>query len=683
MRAMTPHPPFNALSQSLPYVCRSRLHRQLIWNALQRRSITQNWLRKTAESEQQWKARAVEITNGTKESMLSILEKRGYVNSIAGERKLLDNLMTHKRIGAYVGIDPTAPSMHLGHLVPLMALFWLHINGFHTVSLLGGATSKIGDPTGRTVTREAQHSSVRTANMVHMHYQLKKLWLNVEKYSRKYDYKWEWAWHRELVNNNAWYNKLPMLEVLKVLGPGMRIGTMLGRDTVKNKMENGDGMSFAEFTYPLMQAWDWWYMYQTKGIQLQIGGSDQFGNIIAGIDAINYIRKNHSDPDIRQEKEDWMMKPVGFTVPLLTTASGEKFGKSAGNAIWLDKEMTSSFKLHQFFLRSADADIGRYLRLFTFIPLPEIDSIMAEQAAAPSKRPAQRRLAREVIELLHGPDEAKAAERQAEMLFGPSTPSMPEPEDSQNAQDASKERLHNEDISPSLNPYAAQTNANNAPEAHITLPQSLVYNRPIARILYSAGLVSSRSEGHRLASTQGAYIGSRPGGGGGMPNQLDFVSVKNWFPEEIKKFITDGDLLILRVGKWKVKVVKIVSDEEFGKLGKTAPGWEEWKEEIMKKEETLEALPEKEGMRTFDNLPTWKRRFAEKREAKKLKEQQLAQSKALRKIEQEKENELKGAGYGIGKRFKVPKMKLIKYFDSRKPEEEPVRIRYHLIDENT
>lgn len=112
-------------------------------------------------------------------------------------------------------------------------------------------------------------------------------------------------------------------------------------------MEKGDGMSFAEFTYPVLQSWDWWYMYQTKGIQLQIGGSDQFGNIIAGTDAIKYIAKNHYDPDIRQEKEDHMMRPMGFTVPLLTTASGEKFGKSAGNAIWLSSEMTSTFDLYQ------------------------------------------------------------------------------------------------------------------------------------------------------------------------------------------------------------------------------------------------------------------------------------------------------------------------------------------------
>lgn len=112
-------------------------------------------------------------------------------------------------------------------------------------------------------------------------------------------------------------------------------------------MEKGDGLSFAEFTYPIMQAWDWWYMYQTKHVQLQIGGSDQFGNIVAGIDAVNYVRKTHHDPDVRQEKDDPLMKPVGFTVPLLTTASGEKFGKSAGNAIWLDGDMTSPFELHQ------------------------------------------------------------------------------------------------------------------------------------------------------------------------------------------------------------------------------------------------------------------------------------------------------------------------------------------------
>jgi len=124
-------------------------------------------------------------------------------------------------------------------------------------------------------------------------------------------------------------------------------GTTLTTCSVKTRMENGDGMSFAEFTYPILQSWDWWHMYHTKRVQVQIGGSDQYGNIIAGMDAINYINKHHYDPLHRQEKEEFLMKPMGFTTPLLTTASGEKFGKTAGNAIWLDKDMTSAFDLYQ------------------------------------------------------------------------------------------------------------------------------------------------------------------------------------------------------------------------------------------------------------------------------------------------------------------------------------------------
>lgn len=139
--------------------------------------------------------------------------------------------MTSKRVGAYVGIDPTASSLHIGHMLPLISLFWMYVHGFHTASLLGGATSKVGDPTDRLTTRENVRSSIRTSYMVNMHYQLKKLWINAENYGKKYGYRWEWAWHRELVNNNAWMNKLPIMEVLQILGPGMRLGTMLGRDT--------------------------------------------------------------------------------------------------------------------------------------------------------------------------------------------------------------------------------------------------------------------------------------------------------------------------------------------------------------------------------------------------------------------------------------------------------------------
>lgn len=147
------------------------------------------------------------------------------------KRDELDSLMTKKRIGAYVGIDPTASSLHVGHMLPLMAIFWMYLHGCHAVTLLGGATSKIGDPSGRTTDREKTPAVVRTANMTAMHYQLKRLWQNVDAAGRKYGYKFGWAMHRELVNNNAWTNKLTLLEFLQVLGPGMRMGTMLGRDT--------------------------------------------------------------------------------------------------------------------------------------------------------------------------------------------------------------------------------------------------------------------------------------------------------------------------------------------------------------------------------------------------------------------------------------------------------------------
>jgi tyrosyl-tRNA synthetase len=140
-------------------------------------------------------------------------------------------MMTERRVGAYVGIDPTASSLHVGHLLPLMSLFWMYVHGYHTITLVGGATSKIGDPTDRLTSRESIHRKVRTQYMINIHYQLKKLWVNVEAYALKYGYRWEWAWKRGLVNNNAWMNKLPLMEVLQILGPGVRIGPMLAKET--------------------------------------------------------------------------------------------------------------------------------------------------------------------------------------------------------------------------------------------------------------------------------------------------------------------------------------------------------------------------------------------------------------------------------------------------------------------
>lgn len=163
--------------------------------------------------------------------MLTILESRGYVQQYTGGRRELDELMTKKRIGVYCGVDPTAPSLHIGHLLPLMALFWMHVHGFHTVSLLGGATSRIGDPTGRSKDRPEMTSTERKANIVSMHYQMKKLWTNMEATAARNGFNYEKYWHREIANNSTWWNKVPFVDVVKYLGKGLRLGEMLKRDT--------------------------------------------------------------------------------------------------------------------------------------------------------------------------------------------------------------------------------------------------------------------------------------------------------------------------------------------------------------------------------------------------------------------------------------------------------------------
>lgn len=566
-----------------PYVC----HRCLLYltrQPVQKRAIHENTLQKRLESEWKWKAWAQEIEAGSRRGMLPILEERGYINQIAGTRDDLSHLLTWKRVGAYVGVDPTAPSMHVGHMIPLMALFWMYLHGFHTVSLVGGGTAKIGDPTGRTTAREYQQKVTRAANMVGMHYQMKKIWMNVEALGRKYGYEKEWAWHRELVNNHAWLQKTNILDILHILGSGLRMGALLAKDTVKTRMESADGMSLAEFFYPVLQAWDWWYMYDTKGIQLQIGGADQYGNITSGVDAVKYVMKTHPN-HLVQEKvaNDQLPEPMGFTVPLLTTASGEKFGKSAGNAVWLDKDMTSIFDLYGYFVGTPDADVERLLKLFTFLPLSTIESTMAEHRQAPEKRKAQHLLASEFVELVHGPKEALDASKQHAALFQNrgklsisdlqsfTAPSTVNPAALAGVTPTGKQGLQSASLD-STTPPTTQ----NSPEASATiiLPRSLVYDTPLPRVLFHAGLVNSRSEGHRLVANQGAYVGSKPDALGGLDGELTWAPCKVLPGSETQKYLVEGELLVLRVGKWKVRVVKVVPDEEFEG---DAPGWAEFR----------------------------------------------------------------------------------------------------------
>jgi tyrosyl-tRNA synthetase len=255
-------------------------------------------------------------------------------------------------------------------MVPLMALSWMYIYGYHVYFLLGGSTSRIGDPEGRLQARNSMGRQTHKANVTNMHMQLKRFGASIEKYAERRGYQKEWAWRRSLVNNRDWYVKTTLVDFLRTMGSLIRLGPLLGRDTVKNRQEKGDGMSFAEFTYPLMQAWDWWQLFQ-KGVQVQIGGADQFGNILQGAEAVKHVAKYDTELTQNLEEEEKVRAkqggvvisddPMGWTVPLLTAANGEKFGKSAGNAVWLDKDMTSTFHLYQVSPESDEAQAGTNL----------------------------------------------------------------------------------------------------------------------------------------------------------------------------------------------------------------------------------------------------------------------------------------------------------------------------------
>jgi tyrosyl-tRNA synthetase len=336
---------------------------------------------------------------------------------------------------------------------------------------------------------------------------------------------------------------------------------LINGHSVKNKMKNGDGMSFAEFTYPILQSWDWWHMYNTLGIRMQIGGSDQYGNITAGVDAVKYIAETHPAPDTPKKTSD---PPFGLTVPLLTTSSGSKFGKTAGNAVWLDSSMTSTFELYGKFVNTADADVGKYLKLFTFMKLEDIDELVKKHMETPSRRIAQHKLASEIVELVHGREAAADAAKQHKLVFGGG--SKP-PVGEQQSDVAGRDALS-----------LPQVNMNNRPAAQMKLPRTLIETASIGKIVFASGLAESASEGHRLAMKQAVYIGGAPTQHKAAMDDgaVSFAPVKLWKPEETKQYIIGENLLILRRGKHNIRTIEIVDDEVYAQSGLEYPGQKEF-----------------------------------------------------------------------------------------------------------
>jgi len=329
-------------------------------------------------------------------------------------------------------------------------------------------------------------------------------------------------------------------------------------------MEDGDGMSFAEFTYPLMQGWDWWHMYNTLGVQMQIGGSDQFGNILTGIETVKTVRESEGAPHL-QKPSGFEHDPIGFTVPLLTDSSGVKFGKSAGNAVWLDQFETSAFDLYGYFMRRTDEEVENLLKLFTFLPLPNIQKLMAEHQNDPPKRVAQHALAFEVLSLVHGADVAVREQRQHKLMFGGEfvLPATMRPGAESDVGTAAYEPIEGH-----------PTVLNNAPKIEMQLPESLVRHQSLAKIIRAAGLAKSVSEAHRVVQGNGAYVAAAPGDQHRqmIPGSLDWTPVKLWVPGEVQNYLIDDRILILRKGKHNVRVIEVVSDEEWKASGQTYLG---------------------------------------------------------------------------------------------------------------
>ncbi|PHH76242.1 hypothetical protein CDD80_1691 [Ophiocordyceps camponoti-rufipedis] len=498
-----------------------------------RRNVSHSFLAKTSAAIERWAARAQKIKDGQMKSAWDVLQERGFIKDVAGHQKVIGELIRVKRIGAYLGVDPTADSMHIGHLVPLMALFWMWYYGHPAIMLLGGSTARIGDPSGRSDNRPIMTNADISRCITKMHYQMSKLWFNADAMRRRFDVDDDWGAKHHLLNNNMWQQSLTM---------------------VKERLRNGSGMSFGEFMYPLLQGWDFWHLYSKLGVQMQIGGSDQFGNIVTGIEALKIIRESEPAPDFKMAG-GWLNEPCGFTTPLLTDASGNKFSKSgdASNVVWLDEFQTTPYNLYGYFVRQPDDQVERLLKLLTFVPLDEVQAIMKKHEADPTLRVAQHRLAFEVVCLAHGVERATREQKQHRLLKG--------------------EKLAEEEGDGKWTLDSDQpVTPNNAPQSDIELPYSVMELAP-GKILYAAGLAASASDGHRLTANQGAYVAAAPGQERGLvPGNLSWTPMKMWFPGETKKYLIDDQLLILRKGKHNVRIVKLVSDEDWKASGKSYPG---------------------------------------------------------------------------------------------------------------
>ena len=303
----------------------------------------------------------------------------------------LREILARETLTGYAGFDPTAASLHVGHLLPALSLARLQRQGHAPIAIVGGGTGLIGDPSGKSVERTLLTVEQVASNVDSIHGQL----------SRFLDFDTPRNPAR-LVNNADWLTRMSAMEFLRDVGKFFTVNAMLAKESVKRRIESEDGISYTEFSYSLLQAYDFLMLHDRYGCTLQVGGSDQWGNIVAGIDLIRRVRA---------------AKAHGLVMPLLTTSSGAKFGKTEGGAVWLDAALTSPYEFYQYWFNADDRDAVKYLKFFTFLDERQVRELEEASAKEAEKRHAQRELAREVTRLVHGDTAVHEAEAAAEKLF--------------------------------------------------------------------------------------------------------------------------------------------------------------------------------------------------------------------------------------------------------------------------
>jgi tyrosyl-tRNA synthetase len=420
-------------------------------------------------------------------NVVQTLEERGLLEALTSPdiRELVGSPTV-----VYAGFDPTSDSLQVGNLVAIIGLCHFQRAGHRVIALAGGATGLIGDPSGKAAERDLPTVEAIEANVVGIR----------ENLSRFLDFNHPTV-PASIVNNADWMAGYGYLQFLRDVGKHFRMGTMIGKDHVRTRLEGESGMSYAEFSYQILQAYDFLHLLDKEGCRVQLGGSDQWGNITAGIDLIHKLRGESAH---------------GITIPLVCDSAGQKFGKSEGNAVYLDSQKTSCYDFYQFFLRTEDADAERFLKIFTFLELPEIDALVKAAERDPQKRITQTRLAEEVTRMVHGDDAVRIAQRASDVLFGGEI----------------------------TNISADDLLAIFVDVPSIELPLDAIAGKGVVDIAVGSGLMKSKGEARRLIANGGLYINNQ--------------RVSSADATVADSDLVDRRILVLRSGKRSYRLVKVV-----------------------------------------------------------------------------------------------------------------------------